>query len=261
MYWYDGNLIDSNLIELNINNPALLYGANIFTTMRVYGQSLTHPLTNWNYHGDRLKKAIIDFNWHHPDWESILKGCQQLISYFPVIRITILPDGKELILGRNLPEDLSKNQQEGIIGWVANKSYQRSLSGYKTGNYLGAWLALKDAQKLGAKEAILINKNDHWLETSTGNLWGYKRGIWFTPSLKNGILPGIMRRFILEKVDISIEENFWDLSFVKTLEAIAYSNCVVEFIPFKTIKTPEGNLNLDTNKNLFQKTKIDKNKL
>jgi 4-amino-4-deoxychorismate lyase len=245
MFWYDGKLRESNVIKLDIYNPAFLYGATVFTTIRVYQKSLDHPLTNWNYHLDRLNHSIQIFQWNSPYWQRIKKGTQQLLEHFPVLRITIFPDGKELIIGRDLPQDLFTNQQKGIIGWVANKSDQRNLSEHKTGNYLGPWLALQEAKKLGAEEAILIDKDRHWLETSTGNLWGYQGGIWFTPSLKEKILPGIMRTMIIEKANFPIQENVWNWNFVKTLEAIAYSNCVVELIPFNKIKISEQELNFD----------------
>jgi 4-amino-4-deoxychorismate lyase len=235
MYWNNGKLIENNIITLDIYNPAFLYGATVFTTMRVYENSLEHPLTNWKAHRDRLNNSIKKFQWQTPDWDQIKQGCEILLKFFPVLRITVFPDGKELIIGRNLPQDLSQNQQNGVIGWLADPHYQRCLNGDKTGNYLGPWLALQQAQKLGAKEAILRDSDGNWLETSTGNLWGYRDGIWFTPSLTSGILPGITRNMMIEKATFPIQENIWNPQFVKTLKVIAYSNCVVEFIFFSSI--------------------------
>lgn len=257
MYWYQGKLIENNVIELDIYNPAFWYGATIFTTMRVYEKSLNNPLTNWKYHINRLENSLKSFDWESPNWDLIQQGCESLLNYFPVLRITVFSDGTELIIGRNLPEDLARNQEEGVTGWVANKSYQRSLSEHKTGNYLGAWLGLQSALKLGAKEAILIDKNNNWLETSTGNLWGYHNKRWFTPSLKEGILPGIMRKMIIKKANFTIKENVWDLEFIKGLEAIAYTNCVVELIPFKNIITPDGELKLKVDSVILNELKIN----
>ena len=85
-------------------------------------------------------------------------------------------DGREWITGRYLPGDLATRQQQGIVGWLADVPiYQRCLASHKTGNYLGAWLALQQTQKYGAREAILIDESGNWLETSTGNLWGWKQ--------------------------------------------------------------------------------------
>lgn len=247
MYWYGGELIDSEFFQLNINEPGLCYGATIFTTMRVYDTTLTHPLTSWKAHCDRLKTTIEAFNWQQPHWQSLEKGAELLCQHFPVLRLTIFPDGKEWITGRSLPPDLQKRQTQGIIAWVAKDSlYRRQLPQYKTGNYLSAYLARNQALNLNAQEAILIDAEGNWLETSTGNLWGWKDNCWHTPSLDTGILPGIARSRWLnfwQNHNIQVRENIWTVEFVKTLKALAYSNCVVDFVPIKTVIDTENKIN------------------
>lgn len=236
MYWYNGKLCQQDTLQLDINEPGLLYGATVFTTMRVYDRSLTHPLTNWKAHCDRLKHSLITFNWQQPNWQRLEKGAETLLS-FPVLRITIFPDGRELIIGRNLPSDLTQRQQ-GVTAWVASEPlFRRDIATYKTGNYLGAYLALQKANKLGAKEAILIDANGNWLETSTGNLWGWRDGCWYTPTLACSILPGIARSQLLNYLrnnNIPVRENIWTPEFIRGLQALAYSNCVVEIVPIHT---------------------------
>ena len=235
MYWYDGKLVDSKQIELNINAPELCYGANVFTTMRVYEQSLEHNLTHWQAHCDRLSTSLEAFNWQQPDWIRFKQGVSALLSHFSVLRMVVFPDGKEWITGRNLPPDLEQRQARGIVAWVATDDlYRRELARHKTGNYLSAYLARNKALSLNAKEAILVDRQGNWLETSTGNLWGWRDGCWYTPSLNSGILPGIKRSHLLARLqnnNILVEENIWTPEFVTTLEAIFYSNCVVELIP------------------------------
>ena len=246
MYWYDGKLHREDTIQLNTNEPGLLYGATVFTTMRVYQQSLTHPLTSWNAHCDRLKQSITTFDWQQPNWQRLRQGAEILLSSFPVLRIAIFPDGRELITGRCLPSDLAQRQREGITAWVARETlFRRNLAVHKTGNYLGAHLARQQASKHSAKEAILIDGNGDWLETSTGNLWGWRNGCWYTP-LDSGILPGIARSQLLnwlQSNNLSVRENIWTPEFVRNLQAIAYSNCVVEIVPIHTVKdTSDRNL-------------------
>ena len=53
MYWYDGRIFSSSTIELAIDEPALLYGATVFTTLRVYDHCLDGGLSNWAAHCDR----------------------------------------------------------------------------------------------------------------------------------------------------------------------------------------------------------------
>lgn len=247
MFWYDGLLVNSEELKLEINNPGLCYGATIFTTMRVYEQSLNHPQTSWQAHCDRLKTTIEAFNWHQLNWQSLEKGARLLSQYFPVLRMVVFPDGKEWITGRSLPLDLQESQTNGITAWVAQDSlYIRELAQYKTGNYLSAYLARNQALNLNAQEAILIDAQGNWLETSTGNLWGWKDGCWYTPSLKSGILPGIARSRWLnffQNHNLQVTENIWTSEFVQTLEALSYSNCVIDLVPIKTVFQGENKIN------------------
>ena len=246
MFWYDGNLIKKDTLELSINDSGLLYGATVFTTLRVYHQSLAHPLTNWQAHCHRLGNSIESFGWQFPNWERLRQGAAILTSDYPVLRIAVFADGREWIIGRLLPEDLKERQEQGIIAWIADEPvWRRSLPSHKTGNYLGAWLALQKAQKLGAKEAILIDDDGNWWETSTGNLWGYKDGYWWTPAVQGNILPGIARSQILRWLkdnNYPVQETVWTPGFVQDLEAIAYSNSVVEVIPFCKVMDLNGNI-------------------
>ncbi len=253
MFYYNGELVQGDLIQLNINDYQWLYGATVFTTLKIYQHSLTHPLTNWQAHCDRLKNSIREFNWQTPNWENITTGAKLLLTEFPVLRITLFPDGRELIIGRNLPPQLEVKQKQGITGQViTNPTLQRSIAHHKTGNYLAPYLARQEAQQSDCEEAILIDNQNNWLETSTGNLWGYRQGIWFTPLLNGNLLPGIARNMICQQANFPIQENIWTPDFVNSLEAIAYSNSVVEIIPFQTIKWLDKSLQVNPHHPAFQ---------
>ncbi|WP_042341353.1 aminotransferase class IV [Calothrix sp. PCC 7507] len=248
MYWYNGRIIQSQTLELNINDPGLLYGATVFTTLRVYGDSLDSSLTNWLMHCDRLQFSLQTFNWQQPNWHWVRQGAEIISANFPVLRITIFPDGREWITGRLLPHDLTDKQKNGSACAVAKSELYRSLPNHKTGNYLSPWLAKNSAQQLDAQEAILVDAAGNWLETSTGNLWGWRDGCWWTPPLTDLILPGIMRTQIinwLTNQQQQVKEEPWTAELVKGLEAIAYTNSVVEIIPIHTVKQPSGSLQYD----------------
>jgi len=239
MFWYDGSLINDSQLRLEVNEPGLCYGATSFSTMRVYDRSLDHPSTSWQQHCDRLQTAITVFDWQQPDWQRLRTGAETLVKYFSVLRLTIFPDGKEWITGRSLPSDLAQRQTAGITAWLAQAPlYRRDLPQYKTGNYLSAYLARNQALKRHAQEAILVDTQGNWLETSTGNLWGWHDNCWYTPALDSGILPGIARSRWLDffsSSKIKVQENTWTPEFISRLEALGYSNCVVEFVPIKTV--------------------------
>ncbi len=240
MFWYSGSLHQEDTISLSIRDPALLYGATVFTTLRIYQKLLEHPLTQWQAHCNRLSQTLESFAWQDPNWDHLHQGTELLAQDYPVLRIAIFPDGREWITGRTLPTNLLEMQVEGIKGWVSKQPlYCRSLAHYKTGNYLGAWLALQQAQGQGKREAILINSQGNWLETTTGNLWGWKDGFWYTPPLTEDILPGLARSYLIDYLSLCYfppKEVVWTSDFIKSLEVIAYSNSVVEIVPFQSIE-------------------------
>ena len=78
-FWYDGNLITGNTLELAIDDPGLLYGATVFTTMRVYQHSLESRLTNWTEHCDRLSSSLQAFDWQQPNWKQVKLGATSML--------------------------------------------------------------------------------------------------------------------------------------------------------------------------------------
>ncbi|WP_371934071.1 aminotransferase class IV [Chroococcidiopsis sp. CCNUC1] len=244
MFWYNGDLITTNVIELAVDDPGLLYGATVFTTLRVYCQSLDRPLTNWKRHCDRLRSSIQFLDWQEPNWQKVRQGAEILLQDFPVLRVTIFPDGREWITGRSLPGDLTEKQRHGVAAsLIFGEEFHRFLPTHKTGNYLGAWLAKTKAQHITASEAILVDANGNWLETSTGNLWGWQDGNWWTPPLEAEILPGVMRSQLidwLKNQNQQVIEQPWTPDVVAKMEAIAYSNSIVEVIPIHTIFEERG---------------------
>lgn len=237
IYWYQGKLIKAANLELKIDDPGLLFGATVFTTLRIYHNSLDSNLTNWQAHCQRLKTSLQSLGWQEPDWERLRYGAELMLE-FPVLRITLFPDGRELITGRSLPGELTKKQTYGVFACLASPELQRPLPTHKTGNYLCAWLALGNAHKLDAQEAILVSTAGNWLETSTGNLWGWKDKCWWTPPLSEGILPGIARQRLINWLEThaqQVKEEVWTPECVKDFAALAYSNSVVEIIPIHTV--------------------------
>jgi 4-amino-4-deoxychorismate lyase len=246
-------------LELTIDDPGLLYGATVFTTLRVYGNSLDSKLTHWQAHCDRLKSSIQTFGWHLPSEERLRQGAEAMAKYFPVLRITLFPDGREWITGKLLPKGLTEKQENGILARLAAREFYRSLPAHKTGNYLSAWLAKMSVQESNAQEAILVNDEGHWLETSTGNLWGWQDGSWWTPPLATGILPGVVRGQLVQWLRQNqqvVREEPWIPSRVRKFEAIAYSNSVVEIIPIHTVILPVGKLEYNPMHPCFQQLRM-----
>ncbi|MEM6838437.1 MAG: aminotransferase class IV [Cyanobacteria bacterium P01_C01_bin.120] len=250
-YWHDGQLCQGDGLVLSCQEPGWLFGATVFTTLRVYGQSLDHPWTAWRAHIHRTERSLQAFQWCSPDWERVRQGADLLAQRYPVLRVTIFPDGRELVTGRSLPADLLTRQDQGITAWVADSdTYNRALPAHKTGNYLSCWLALQAAQRNAAQEAILTNEQGHWLETSTGSLWGWADGQWWTPPLAAGILPGVMRSRVIQGLQVCqqiLQITPWTSAQVAHFSYLAYTNSLVEVVPIHTVLQGAASVNYNPN--------------
>lgn len=238
MYWYCGRLTDATQLALPVDEPGLLFGATLFSTLRVCGG---RPVA-WQEHRARLQTSVAALGWQQPNWTQVEGGVSALAERYPVLRVTLFPDGCEWITGRSLPSALSVWQQEGVRALVVS-GWERSLPGHKTGNYLACWQARRQARAYDAQEAILTDTAGAWLETSTGNLWGWRAGTWLTPPVEEGILPGIARSQLLAALkarERSVAQLPWTPELVTEFEMLAYCNCIVGVVPLSEVRWPTG---------------------
>ena len=253
--WFDGAFGQGDRISLDPTDPALLFGATVFTTLRVHQNDLDHPATAWQPHCDRLAQSLQHLQWATPSWSQIRQGAAHIARHWPVLRLTCFPDGRELILGRSLPAALPQWRQHGVVAWVAPPTWGRSLPGHKTGNYLACWQAKQLAQHHGAQEAILTDTEGHWLETSTGTLWGWAEGHWWTPPLAAGILPGVMRSHLMAALQTArqpVGEVPWTGDRVAHFTHLAYSNSVVGLVPIRQVLRSTVTVNYNPDHRPFQ---------
>jgi branched-chain amino acid aminotransferase len=68
----------------------------------------------------------------------------------------------------------------------------------KSNNLLNNALAMQEALRRGAEEALMLNQAGELAECSQSNLFLVRGGALLTPPVAAGILPGITREFVLE---------------------------------------------------------------
>ncbi len=82
---------------------------------------------------------------------------------------------------------------------------------FKTGNYLNNVLALREALAAGAQEVLMVNLAGRLTEGSVRNFWFVEDGTAYTPPLEEGLLAGVTRRILIERLSnmggISLRET------------------------------------------------------
>ncbi|XGB42450.1 MAG: hypothetical protein LVS60_00715 [Nodosilinea sp. LVE1205-7] len=136
VYWFDGQIHSGTHLAVAWDDPALIYGATVFTTLRVYAKDLDHPLTAWVAHQERLSQTLKSFGWPQPIGHRLRRGAEQLKGQFPILRLTCWPDGRELITGQSLPPESGPDSAPGNYGLgsrrlslsaIATRSQNRQL--------------------------------------------------------------------------------------------------------------------------------------
>lgn len=96
-----------------------------------------------------------------------------------------------------------------ILAGVRRNLKQATDPAVKSGNYLNNVLALVEARREKAAEAVMINAQGFLTECTTSNIFLVKGGVVKTPGLDQGLLEGVTRGFILEvckRLKLPLEE-------------------------------------------------------
>ena len=108
------------------------------------------------------------------------------------------------------------------------------LSGLKSTRYIENILARIAARAVRCDEAILLNKQGYLAKGSTTNIFLASNGELITPSLENGVLPGITREAVLEIAwasNIKTLERQVELKEIIEAENVFITNSILELMP------------------------------
>lgn len=115
----------------------------------------------------------------------------------------------------------------------------------KSGNYLNNILAMAEARRLGADDAVILNYQGFVTEGTTNNIFAVKDGELWTPPLSVGILAGITRNWIFElcrREGIKYQERLFTAAELASCDEVFMSSSVKEIMPItKLTGRPVGN--------------------
>jgi branched-chain amino acid aminotransferase len=100
-----------------------------------------------------------------------------------------------------LPADkLSAGLRVAVAGEIRRNARESLDPAWKTGNYLNNVLGLREARAAGADEVLMLNLRGEFTEASTSNLGFISGGTVYTPVLEAGILAGITRALVVQRI-------------------------------------------------------------
>ena len=204
--WFEGKVGDGP-ISIDATDRGLTLGDGLFETMLVL-----NGVGLWsNEHLQRFEAAARELGVAYPG-DEIARAVSELCAISReahVLRLTLTRGAG----ARGLAVDISHSTLIGtlapfdtklmfgfvrpeVVGVVRNELSPASR--LKTLSYIDQVLAAREARAKGFDEAIMLNSKGNLACSSIGNIFLVKDQRLITPSLDQGVLPGIVRGVILQ---------------------------------------------------------------
>jgi len=219
IFYVDGRFVPSEEATIPINDLALLRGFGIFDFLKTYNGK---PFL-LKEHIERLQKSAaqigLELPWPHRELVDIVRQTlDQNNQSESNIRIVvtggsspdfITPQGKPrlLILVTPQAEPPKSWYTEGVK--IITIDSERNIPAAKSIDYIPATIALKQARRQNAIEAVYVDRGGYVLEGTTSNLFIFSENRLITPG--RAILNGITRRVVLKLAEGSYETEIRDI--------------------------------------------------
>ena len=212
----NGRLSPAAEAVVSVFDHGFLYGDGVYETLRTYHRrpllldrhlarlrasaarlALDVPLTD----GDLERRIQDTMAEVHPSGEVVLRvmitrGVGEL-SYDPAA----CPTPTVVIIARPHHDVAASRIRDGVRLVIASvlRNHPRSVDpGIKSNNLLNNVLAMHEAVREGADEAVLLNHRGELAECSQSNLFVVRDGVVLTPPLDAGLLEGVTRNYLVE---------------------------------------------------------------
>jgi len=212
----DGRLVPPERAQVSVFDRGFLYGDSVFESLRSYrGKpfALDEHLVRLARSADRVAIRLpVSLDTLRGEIQQALQAHGSPESY---LRLTLTRGvGRSLGLDPELADEplrvllvtaLSRPPAELYEQGIAAITYRgerasdaAGVTDAKVGNYLLAVLAMGAARKVGAREALIEDRDGQILEGAASNVFAFVSGKLVTPPESAAILPGITRGHVLE---------------------------------------------------------------
>ncbi len=212
----NGTISDARSAVVSVFDHGFLFGEGVYETLRTYnhipflldrhlrrlrasaeGIGLSVPLTDLDF-GKRIHDTMTTANISDESYIRLVvtRGVGEL-SYdpgtcpHPTIVMIVKPHAETSadVLNRGI----------GIVVSSVLRNHPESVNPrIKSNNLLNNALAMQDALRAGAEEALMRNHRREISECSQSNFFLVRQGEAITPSLEAGLLEGITRNFLFD---------------------------------------------------------------
>lgn len=208
--WVNGHLLaDPRQPVIEVSDHGLTVGDGVFEAIKVV-DGLPFAL---DLHLARLRTSALGLGLPAPDDDAVRRGVVAVLEADPLplgrLRITVTGGPGPLGSGRGDAEPTivvvavplqpaAPAARVATVPWPRNE--RGALAGLKTTSYAENVVALAEARRRGADEAVFANLAGHLCEGTGSNVFYAVDGELRTPTLASGCLAGVTRRLLVEWV-------------------------------------------------------------
>ena len=214
----NGRVFDQDHAVISVFDHGFLYGDGVYETLRTYHRrlflfdrhmrrlrtsadmlALAVPLSNEQIAariGDTMRAARPGQDQEAYVRIVVTRGVGDL-SYDPAAT----PDPSIVVIVKPHVDPPAGMMADGVKAALVPivRNHPGSVNPLiKSNNLLNSALAMQEAVRRGAFEAVMRNYRGELAECSTSNLFVVRNGAALTPPLESGLLPGITREYLLE---------------------------------------------------------------
>ncbi|HMB70755.1 MAG TPA: aminotransferase class IV [bacterium] len=214
VFW-EGGIIPAAEARVPVLDAGFLYGDGIYETMRSYAghcfamdrhlarlersaRGVRLPLPP----ADSLRRALLDTVHANGGGEGIVR--LTITRGVLARRLDLSSAGPPSVLVTFDPIDPRDDEMRAAGIRVITSSYRRfsshALAGIKSTNYQISLFARNEAREAGAQEVLMRNETGDYVESAAANLFLVEAGTIVTPPPGSGILGGVTRGIVLERV-------------------------------------------------------------
>ena len=212
----NGRIADAATASIPVFDHGFLYGEGVYETLRTYHRI---PFL-FHLHQERLRRsaALLSLPVPFTDDELLAQITATMAAHKGLneayIRVLLTrgvgeltynpaacPTPSTVIIVKPFPEPPARTFTDGIkVALVGvRRNHPAALNPMiKSNNLINNALAMQEALRTGADEALMCNQAGDVVECSQSNFFIVKDRRVITPPLDAGLLPGVTRAFVLE---------------------------------------------------------------
>lgn len=256
----DGRLVPPEQAFISVFDRGFLYGDSVYEVLRTYGGA---PF-ELDLHLDRLENSAeligLALPWARERFGAqvrrTLEASQNPEAYLRLIvtrgagEIGLDPalarGAAVILIAKELVTPPPSVYETGVK--VALVGVRRNLReaidpAAKTGNYLNNVLAMGEAQRQGAFEALMLDREGRVTEASSANVFAVRDGALVTPPIAVGILEGVTRKLVLalaSRVGIAAREEQLRPEDLLLADEVFLTSTLRELVPVVSLLDRSG---------------------